>query len=50
MLSNRLRYLARKNKKFLGRGSGYKGSGKEDQKGYFNYKKHGHFIADCPDL
>jgi len=23
---------------------------KEDQKGYFNCKKPGHFIADCPDL
>jgi hypothetical protein len=42
MLSNRLQWLSR--------GSGYKGSRKEDQKGCFNCKKHGHFIADCPDL
>jgi len=39
MLSNRLQYLARKNKKFLGRSSGYKGSRKKDQKGCFNCKK-----------
>jgi len=50
MLSNRLQYMAKKNKKFLSRRSGYKGSRKEDQKGCFNYKKSGHFIADCPDL
>jgi len=50
MLSNKLQYLAKKNKKFLSRISCYKGSKKEDQKGYFNYKKPGHFIADCPDL
>jgi len=50
MLSNKLQYLARENKKFLSRGSGYKGSKKEDKKGCFNYKNHGHFIVDCPDL
>jgi len=50
MLSNRLQYLAKKNKKFLSRRSGYKSFKKEDQKGCFNYKKPGHFIADCPDL
>jgi len=50
MLSNRLQYLAKKNKKLLSRRSGYKGSRKEDKKGFFNYKKPGHFIADCPDL
>jgi len=50
MLSNKLQYLARKNKKFLSRSSGSKGSRKEDQKCCFNYKKPGHFIADCPDL
>ena len=50
MLSNRLQYLAKKNKKFLSRRSGYKGSMKEDQKGCFNCKKPGQFIADCPDL
>jgi len=32
MLSNRLQYLAKKNKKFLSRRSSYKGSKKEDQK------------------
>jgi len=50
MLSNKLWYLARKNKKFLSRSSGYKGSRKEDKKGCFNCKKFGHFIAYCPDL
>jgi len=50
MLSNKLKYLARKSMKFLSRSRGYKGSRKEDQKGCFNYKKSGHFIADCPDL
>jgi len=34
----------------LSRSSGYKGSKKEDKKGYFNYKKLGHFIVDCLDL
>jgi len=41
--------MAKKNRKFLIR-SGYKGSKKEDQKGFFNCKKPGHFIVDCPDL
>jgi len=50
MLSYRLQYLAKKNKKFLRRRSGYKSFKKEDQKGCFNCKKSGHFIADCPDL
>jgi len=50
ILSNKLQYLARKNKKFLSRSIGYKGSRKEDQKGCFNIKKPEHFIADCPDL
>ena len=50
ILSNKLRYLARKNKKFLSRSSGSKGSRKEDQKGCFDCKKPGHFIADCLDL
>ena len=43
MLSNRLQYLG---KNFLSRRRGYKGSRKEDQKGCFNCKKPGHFIAD----
>ena len=50
MLSNILQYLAKKNKKFLSRRNNYKGSRIEDQKGWFNYKKPEHFIADCPDL
>jgi len=50
MLSNRLQYLAKKNKKFLSRRSSYKGSRKEDQKGCFNYKKPGNFSADCLDV
>jgi len=50
MLSNRLQYLAKKNKKFLSRRSGYKGSKKEDHKGCFNCKKPGHFIVDCHNL
>jgi len=37
-------------KKFLSRRNSYKGSRKEDQKGCFNCKKPGNFIADCPDL
>ena len=49
-LSNRLQYLAKKNKKLLSKRSSYKGSRKEDQKGCFNCKKPGRFIADCPDL
>jgi len=50
MLSNRLQYLAKKNKKFMSRGSSHKSSRKEEHKGCFNCKKTGHFIADCPDL
>jgi len=46
MLLNRLQYLAKKNKKFLSKRSSYKGFRKEDQKGFFNCKKPGHFIAD----
>jgi len=38
MLSNKLEYLARKNRKFLSKKGGYKSSKKEDQKGCFNYK------------
>jgi len=48
--SNRLEYQAKKNKKFLSKRSGYKGSRKEDQKGCFNCKKPRHFISDCPVL
>jgi len=50
MLSNKLEYLARKNKTFLSKKGGYRSSKKEDQKGCFNCKKIGHFIAECPDL
>jgi len=50
MLSNKLEYLAKKNRKFLSKRGGYKSFKKEDQKGCFNYKKPGHFIAECPDL
>ena len=52
MLSKRLQYLAKKNKRFLNISSGYKGSSskKENQKGCFNCKKPGHFIVDCLDL
>jgi len=39
MFSTRLQYMAKKNKKFLSRNGDYKGSKKEDQKGYFNCKK-----------
>ena len=46
MLSNRLQYLAKKNKRFLSRSSGQKGSRKEE-KGCFNCKKTGHFMAEC---
>jgi len=46
MLSNKLQYLARKNKNFLSRRGGYKSSKKEDQNGCFICKKHGHFIVD----
>jgi len=50
MLSHKLEYLKKKNMKFLSKRGGYKSFMKEDQKGCFNCKKHGHFIADCPDL
>ena len=50
MFSNKLEYLAKKNRKFLSKRGGYKSFKKEYQKGCFNCKKPGHFIADCPDL
>ena len=50
ILSNRIQYLAKKNRKFLARRSNSRSSRKEDQKGCFNCKKLGHFIAECPDL
>ena len=50
MLSNKLEYLAKKNRKFLSKRGDYKSFKKEGQKGCFNCKKSGHFIADCPDL
>jgi len=49
MLSNKLQYLAKKNKRFLSRSSSNKSSRREE-KGCFNCKKTGHFIAECPDL
>jgi len=50
MLSNKLEYLEKKNRKFLSKKGGYKSFKKEVQKGCFNFKNHGHFIADCSDL
>jgi len=50
IFSNKLEYLAKKNMKFLSKRGGYKSFKKEDQKGCFNCKKHGHFIANCPNL
>jgi len=50
MLSNKLEYLAKKNRKLLSKRGGYKGFKKEDHKGCLNCKKRRHFIADCPDL
>ena len=44
-----LKYLAKKNKRFLSSGSSHKSSRKEE-KGCFNCKKTGHFIAECPNL
>ena len=49
MLSNKLQYLAKKNRRFLSRSSNHKSSRKEE-KGCFNCKKTGHFIPECPDL
>jgi len=50
ILSNKLGYLARKNRKLLSKKGGYKSSKKEDHNGCFNCKKTGHFIVECPDL
>jgi hypothetical protein len=50
MLSNRLQYLPKKNRKFLTRGGNSRSSRKEDQKGCFNCKKPRYFITDFPDL
>ena len=47
MPSNRLQYLAKKNKRFLSKG---RKSSRREEKGCFNCKKTGHFIAECPDL
>ena len=49
MLSNRLQYLAKKNKRFLSRSSSHKSS-RIEEKGCFNCKRTGHFIDECPDL
>jgi len=45
MLSNKLQYLAKKNKRFLSRSGSHKSSRKEE-KGCFKCKKTGHFIAE----
>jgi len=50
MLSNRLQYLAKKNKRFLSRGSSSHKSSRKEEKGCFNCKKTGHFIVEYPDL
>ena len=50
MLSNKLEYLAKKNRKFLSERGGYKSFKKEDQKGCLNCKKPGHIIVECLDL
>ena len=34
----------------MSKGSSHKSSIREEQKGCFNYKKTGHFNAECPDL
>ena len=49
MLSNKLQYLAKKNKRFLSKGSK---SSRREEKGCFNCKKTGHFIAEAssPDM
>ena len=49
MLSTKLQYLAKKNKKFLSRSSSHKSSRREEKR-CLNCKKTGHFIAECPDL
>jgi len=49
MLSYRLQYLAKKNERFLSRRNGHK-SPRKEEKGCFNWKKTGPFIAECPDL
>jgi len=46
MLSNKLEYLAKKNRKFLSKKGGYKSFKIEDQKGCFNCKKPERFITD----
>lgn len=53
-LIKRFHYLSKKNRRPSGRSSGFRGSSlrdkKGDQKGCFNCKKPGYFIADCPEL
>ncbi|KAI5417687.1 hypothetical protein KIW84_042340 [Lathyrus oleraceus] len=50
----RFYYLAKKNKRFSGRSSGFRGSSfrenKDGHKGCFNYKNSDHFIIECPEL
>lgn len=50
----RFQQLSRKNKIFSGKSNGFRGSSSkdntDDQNNCFNYKKLGHFRADCPDF
>lgn len=50
----RFQHLAKKKSIFSSRSYGFKGSNsrsdKDGRKGYFNCKKSGHFIVDCPDM
>ncbi|KAI5412394.1 hypothetical protein KIW84_057168 [Lathyrus oleraceus] len=50
----RFQKLSRKNKIFSGKSNGFKGSSSkdntDDQNNCFNYKKLGHFRADCHDI
>ncbi|CAI8586211.1 unnamed protein product [Vicia faba] len=53
-LSSKGLQLAKRNKRFFGRSSGFRGSSSrdkgDDQKSCFNCKKSGHFTDDCPGM